>query len=78
MSFVYTQLNVKTVLFQIIQFTISTQFEYQIIKYLYDPLIGPYQVLSLQARVDLGVMAMKGHSTFPKAPALLEPHHQIV
>ena len=23
-------------------------------------------------------MAMKGCSTFPKAPALLEPHHQIV
>ena len=22
-------------------------------------------------------MAMKGYSTFPKAPALLEPHHQI-
>ena len=23
-------------------------------------------------------MAMKEYSTFPKAPALLEPHHQIV
>ena len=23
-------------------------------------------------------MAMKGYSAFPKAPALLEPHHQIV
>ena len=29
-------------------------------------------------RVDLGAMAMKGYSTFPKTPALLEPHHQIV
>ena len=38
----------------------------------------PYQVLPLQARVDLGAMAMKGYSAFPKAPALLEPHHQIV
>ena len=35
-------------------------------------------MLLLQARVDLGVMAMKGYSTFPKASALLEPHHQIV
>ena len=25
-----------------------------------------------------GAMAMKGYSAFPKAPALLEPHHQIV
>ena len=23
-------------------------------------------------------MAVKGYSTFPKAPALLDPHHQIV
>ena len=38
----------------------------------------PYQVLPLRARVDLGAMAMKGYSAFPKAPALLEPHHQIV
>ncbi len=30
----------------------------------------------LQATVDLGVMAMKGFSVFPKAPALLESHHQ--
>ena len=30
------------------------------------------------ARVDLGVMAIKGLPTFPKAPALLEPHHQII
>ena len=29
-------------------------------------------MLPLQARVDLGVMAMKGYSTFPKAPALLD------
>ena len=33
---------------------------------------------NLQARVDLGVMVMKGYSAFPKIPALLEPHHQIV
>ena len=35
------------------------------------------QVLLLRARVDLGVRTMKGHSRFPKAPELLEPHHQI-
>ena len=30
-----------------------------------------YQVILLQARGDLGVMAMKGCSAFPKAPALV-------
>ena len=45
---------------------------------LFNPLIGPYQVLPLWARMDLAVMAMKGYCAFPKAPALLEPHHQII
>ena len=40
--------------------------------------IEHFQVLPLQASVDLGEMAMKGSSAFPKAPASLEPHHQIV
>ena len=31
----------------------------------------------LQARVDLGAMAMKGYSLFPKASDLLVSHHQI-
>ena len=35
-------------------------------------------MLLLQARVDLGVMAMKRYSAFTTAPALLEPDHQIV
>ena len=35
-------------------------------------------MLPLRARVDLEAMARKGYSAFPKAPALLEPHHQIV
>ena len=35
-------------------------------------------MLPLQARMDQDVMAMKGYSAFPKAPALLKPHHQIV
>ena len=35
-------------------------------------------MLSLRAKVDLAVMAMKEYSAFPKAPELLETHHQIV
>ena len=35
-------------------------------------------MLPLQARVNQGAMAMTGYSAFPKAPTLLEPHHQIV
>ena len=42
------------------------------------PIIGPCQVLPLWARVDLGVMAMKRYSAFPKASSLLEHQHQIV
>ena len=45
---------------------------------LFNPYIGPYQVLPLRGRVDLGAMAMKGYSAFPKDPALLELHHWIV
>ena len=40
--------------------------------------IWPYLVLPLRARLELGTMAMKRYSTFPKAPALLKLHHQIV
>ena len=35
-------------------------------------------MLPLQATVDLGVMTIKGYSAFPKARALLKPHHQVV
>ena len=38
--------------------------------------MGPKQVLPLQFRVDLGVMAMKRYSTFFKSPEL-EPHFQM-
>ena len=55
---------------------ICTLFKCQTV--LLDPCIGPYQVLSLWARVDLGTMAMRGYSAFPKASVLLDPHHQIV
>ena len=43
---------------------------------LFNPYIGPYQALPLRARVDLGAIAIKGYSAFPKAPASLEPHNQ--
>ena len=45
---------------------------------LFKPWIGSDQVPSFRARVDLGAMAMKRSSAFPKALASLEPHHQIV
>ena len=35
-------------------------------------------MLPPRASVDLGVMAIKGCSAFPKAPALQEPNHKIV
>ena len=35
-------------------------------------------MLPLWARVDQGVMEIKGYSKFPKVPALLEPHPQII
>ena len=34
-------------------------------------------MLPLQVSVDLGVVAIKEYSAFPKAHALLKPHHQI-
>ena len=68
----------KNFLFQAIQFNQTIQFSISMLLVLFNPQIGPYQVLPRRARVDLGVMAMKGYSVFPKAPALLGPHHQIV
>ena len=43
-----------------------------------NPEIGPLSGATTPARVDLGEIAIKGYSAFPKAPALLEPHYQIV
>ena len=31
--------------------------------------MGPYQVLPLRVRMDLGAMAIKGYPAFPKVPA---------
>ena len=80
----------KTVLFHAIQFSVSMWLKcqnypissnsvwYKLILVLFDPLMGPYQVLSLWARVDLGVMAIKGYSAFPKVRAFVEPHHKML
>ena len=35
-------------------------------------------MLSIRARVDMGAMAMKRHSTFPNVPALQGPYYRIV
>ena len=69
----------KTVLFQIITMSIKTHFQCQKLFYfkpfslayidslvLFDSWLGPYHVLSLRARVDLGVIALKGYSAYPK------------
>ena len=77
-SFFYTQLHDQTVLLLTIQFSMSfgcTQFKCQTV--LFDRLIEPYQVLRLQARVDLGAMAMKGYFAFSKA-SRLKSYYQIV
>ena len=38
--------------------------------------MGPKQVLPFQVRLNLGVMAVTGYCTSPKAPGL-ELHHQM-
>ena len=69
--FVYRQLNDQIVLFQTIQFCISHSFALSLNVEHKD------QVLLLRARVDMGVMAMKGYTAFLRAPELLESHHLI-
>ena len=44
--------------------------------FLFDLFMRPKQVLPLQVRENLGVMIMKGYSTFSKAPRL-EPCHGL-
>ena len=60
------------------QFSQTIQFSISMPLVLFNPEIGPYQVLPLRDRMDLGAIAVKGYSAFPKTPALLEPHHQTV
>ena len=75
-SFVYTQMIKQ---FNCKQFSRSHLFVLSLnVKQFYLFQIGPCQVLQLWVRVDLGAIAKKRYSTFPKVPELLEPHHQIV
>ena len=63
---------------EIIQFSLShlfAQFKCQTV--LFYLLKEPYQVLPLWDKVDVGAMAKKGYSTFPKSP-IMETRHQIV
>ena len=84
-SHLFTRLNNQTVLFEKNQFSISHLFALSLnIKLFYfkcqtilfDRQVGPYQEL-IQVRVDLGAMAIKVYSTFPKSPRL-EPHYLII
>ena len=70
-SFVYTQLNDQTFLFQAIQFRISHFLAFSLDFKLFYLTHRPYQVFLLQARVNLEALAIKEYSAFPKAPALL-------
>ena len=45
----------------------SIHFSISMLLVLFNPLIGPYQVLPLRARVDLGAMAMKGVLRIPQS-----------
>ena len=40
-------------------------------------LMGPNKLLPLGVKVDLGAIAIKWYSAFPKAPTLLKPHDQM-
>ena len=77
-------LYLQTVLFQTIQFSISIVFCLHTVKcqnsfnsnssvhssVLFDPYIGPYQVLPPQARVDQGAMAMKGYNALSQSSSI--------
>ena len=65
-------LYIETVLFQTIQFSISTQFSS------IWPIDRTLSGVTILGQVDLGVMAIKRYFTLPKASALLKPHHQII
>ena len=66
-SFVYTQLNDQTVLFQTIQFSISYLFAHSLNdKQFY----FTHQVLPLWAKMDQEAIAMKGYLAFLKASSI--------
>ena len=59
----------KTVPFETIQFSISTQF------ISIWPMDRASSGAATSGQNNLGVMVMKGYSAFPKAPALQEPQN---
>ena len=71
-------LVVKTFQFQAIQFSETIQFSISISLVVFNPLIGPLSGATTPDQSGPGAMVMKGCSAFPKAPASLEPHHEIV
>ena len=75
-SFVYKRLNIQTIVFQTIQFSISAEFKCQ--TFLLDPLIGFYLALAFWTRVDLEAVTVIWYSAFPNAPALLMTCYHIV
>ena len=77
-SFVYTQLNDQTILFQTIQFSISHLFAHSLnVKqfYLIHRNLAGATTLGQSGPVSNG---NEGYSSFPKALVLLAPHHQIL
>ena len=99
--FVYTQLNVQTVLFQTsqfivntvsksktvqfkkIQFSIQKQFHFKQFSLAWVRSFNVRSVLFWAGSIIPGQRGPESHgikkySTFPKAPPLLKPHHQII
>ena len=73
-------LILKTFLFQAIQFsqTVLIQTIPLSISMKFSSIWPIDRALSGTTIRDLGAMAMKGYSTFLKAPVSQEPHHQMV
>ena len=77
-SFVHTQLNDQTVLFLNIQYSISQLFALNLnIKQFIRLIDRTLPGATASSQSDLGMMAVNGHSTFPKAPTLLVPHIRL-
>ena len=69
-QFYFKQLSLayKPIPFQVIQFSISAQFSS----------VWPISGATTPGQSESGSDGSEGVLRFPKAPALLEPHHQIV
>ena len=74
----------KTFLFRAIQFSINTHFKWKNCKLSKPGLISIWPIdrtllgAPTSGQNEPGSDGNEGYSAFPKAPALLEPHHQIV